>query len=193
MIIHNGNTYVRVSTIIKPFNNYAFADDEKMQNKQRIGNNVHAAIDAYLKNEAPYLSNADELGYFDSFLTWEKEVSLQILNKEKRYFDDKLMITGKVDGTALIHGEKEPILIDYKCAAQEMDGWRMQAHLYYHLLQVNGFRLSPRALVIKLCPKGKVPTAYNYAIHTNMMAKCYNAVESYFNKSRSNRFKPSRN
>lgn len=184
MIIHKGKKYVRVSTIVKPFNNYGFVDAKTLENKQRIGNNVHAAIDSYLKNDVPYLSDPDELGYFNSFLLWHKEVSLDIINKEKRYYDHKLMITGKVDGTALIHGEKTPIIIDYKCAAQEMDGWRMQVHLYHHLLKVNGFRLAPRSLVIKLCPKGKVPTAYNYVIDSNRMALCYKAIDNYFAKNR---------
>lgn len=179
MIIKDGKAYVRVSTIAKRFNDYGYTPDDKIQNKSRIGTNVHQAIDCYLKKDVPILTNDDEIGYFNSFLIWRKEVAIDIVCREKRYFDDQLMITGKVDGVAMIPGEKTPILIDYKCAAKEMESWRIQTHLYYHLVTKAGMRLDKRVLVIQLSEKGNAPLAFSYAITDNNLAKCYREIDRY--------------
>lgn len=179
MIIKDGKQYVRVSTIAKRFNNYGYAPEAKMQNKSRIGTNVHEAIDCYLKNDVPILTNDDEIGYFNSFLIWRKEVAIDIVCREKRYFNDELMVTGKVDGVAMIPGEKCPILIDYKCAAKEMESWRIQTHLYYILATKTGMRLGNRVLVIQLSEKGDPPKAFSYLISDNNLAKCYLAIDAY--------------
>ena len=190
-IHHEGKWYARVSSIISSYGDEKFVKalenpqtkEEKrfhknIKDKAPIGSRVHQAIDIFLRDgfAAP---GKDGYGYFCSFLKWFEVMNPTIVLLEERYFDDKLMITGQIDGIYRIKGDPFPIIVDYKTSAKESPTWIMQGHLYNYLCTSQGLQLGDRALFLKLDRESRKPHVFEYKITQNMMNICFDAVEKF--------------
>lgn len=179
MIEHNGKEYARVTEILQPFNDFSMIDPEVLEHKKNIGTSVHKAIDDFSMGEFPILA-ADEVGYFNSYLKWAEYVKPVYIVREKRYFDDDLMITGQVDGLVRLEGSQEIIVLDYKTSATESPiVWPMQGHMY-HYMASKECNISNRIIFLKLDKKGGIPIAYTYKYDQNMMNKCKIAIDKFY-------------
>lgn len=180
MIVHNGNKYARVSNVIKPFTDFSHIDPDVLQNKCRIGTEVHEAINDEILGTFPILSK-DCLGYFVSFEKWKDKLSIEFLASERRYFCDEKKITGQIDALIKFPDEKNPILVDFKTSAQESPiVWPMQAHLYHYLLAKNGYHVSLRFLFVKLDKHGKLPKVFVYKFDNHIKEKCFAAIDTFW-------------
>ena len=120
--------YIRVSDILSIFQAYAHVDRKRLKKAQDTGTIVHKAIECFYEDEFSPIPKA-VLGYFESFLKWNDKVRPTPLILEKRYYDDELLVTGRVDMIADINGEK--VLVDFKTGSWEhRDIWNLQADFY---------------------------------------------------------------
>ena len=180
MIIHNGRQYARVSDILKPFCDFSNIDEAVLNNKARIGTEVHQAINDDICQEFPMVPVAAQ-GYLDSYFKWKERLLPSFSMAETRLFCDEKMITGQIDTLVKFEGENGLVLVDFKTSAQESPiVWPMQAHLYHYLLIKNGWNVSSRFLFVKLDKNGKLPTVFQYIFDQNVRAKCMDAIGLHF-------------
>lgn len=180
MIEHNGVQYARVTEILSSFVSFSHINLDVLENKCRIGTNVHQAIADDVNESFPCLAS-DEIGYFESFLKWKEFFNPFFKLIEQRLYCDKKKITGQIDALVCSEGKKTPLLVDFKTSAQESPiTWPMQAHLYYHLLKENNISTENKFLFIKLDKSGKMPKVFNYSYDPNINAKCMKAIDSYW-------------
>ena len=181
MYEHEGKQYARVTDILKPFTDFSHIDPEVLVNKARIGTNVHQAIADDIAGDMPCLAK-DEMGYFTSYLRWKEEVSHKVTQTERRYYDEKNMVTGQIDALmdfGYVSGL--PTLVDFKTSAIESKiAWPMQAHLYVDLLAQNGQLAHPMSLFIKLEKTGAMPRVYSYLWNVNTHLKCMDAIKAFW-------------
>lgn len=184
MIEHNGKQYARVSEILKPFTDFSHIDPKVVDNKARIGTNVHTAIAEEIAGDFPAVGD-DERGYFLSYLTWVARLSPVFLESETRYYDDDKMITGQIDALITFKDrEGLPILVDFKTSANESPKtWPMQAHLYEWLLTSSGKFVAPQYLFVKLAKNGGMPSVYHYKYDKNIFNLCMQAVSSFWSEN----------
>jgi hypothetical protein len=132
--------YTRVSEILRIFNDFSTIDPYILENAKNRGSRVHAAIDEYIKT-AMVLTELEEQDkpYFESFMSWYESIpgiEKEITHNEVRLYDDKRMITGKIDGVLRRGGRL--ILIDWKTSSSANDlSWPLQAALYVQLIRKN--------------------------------------------------------
>jgi hypothetical protein len=124
--------YVRVTELIRLYNDFSGIDPQVLEAKRIIGTNVHNAIESDCSD---YLDER-ESGYYESFLQWKKETGFKTVIKEKRYYYDTWMVTGKIDALGTFPGSEKLTLIDYKTSATiNKPAWNLQAHFYRKLVE----------------------------------------------------------
>ena len=161
-IWHEGKRYARVTATLKGETNFGGASAARIHNKGVIGTLVHEAIDQDLRDELPHNLPPPCMGYFRSYSAWRKRVKLQVLEREKRYYDNSLMISGQIDVLARFPFDEAPVLVDWKTSAAESPAWIKQAHLYAHLIGANGGPVSNRYIFVKLDALGASPDIFEY-------------------------------
>jgi len=179
-IWHGGKRYARVSNVIKRYNNFGEAPPERLENKKIIGTIVHEAIDEDLHGELPPNLLPSCVGYFNSYRKWKEINKPRIVENETRYFNDDLMITGRIDLLAILPYETVPVLIDWKTSASESPTWILQSHLYGHLIAGAGKMVANRYLFIKLCPLGSKPRVFTYDYSEKTHSFSISCVKKYW-------------
>ena len=170
--LHEGKSYVRVSTLLQKFSDFSQIDPAVLERKQNIGTEIHQAIHEFVKGEFAYMSPS-AVGYFRSFKRWFSSLKPEFIISEERYFDDDRMITGQIDGVIRFPHEKQGVLIDFKTSAQENSAsWMRQAHLYAHLMHRNGIYINDTYLFIKLDKSGEMPKVFRYKHDQFVMHEC---------------------
>jgi len=177
--------YIRVSEVLRIYNDFSMIPKEVFAHKTDVGSRVHDAI--YLYNECIAQTQdlkPEEQGYFDSYLLWNKEFNVQTPYNEKRLYDDYFMITGKIDGLVKFPYEGKLVLADWKTTfsynKHTAKIWEAQGTMYHYLVTKNGHEdLADRFLFIQLDPDGKMPKIREYQFSPDIMAKCAEAIDAY--------------
>lgn len=165
--------YARVTDILSIFQAYAHVDRKKLKAAQDLGTDIHAAIEAYFNDEFDPLTQK-KMGYFDSFLKWAKTASIAPLEQEKRYYDDDLKITGRIDLIAEIDGVKT--IIDFKTGSwAHPEIWKLQG-TFYRMLCGQDIR---QFLFVQLMKDGSIPILYPFCYSKADEDVCLSALDCY--------------
>ena len=171
--------YTRISKIIGQWNQFAHIDPYVLENKCRIGTNVHKKIDAEL--HGIFIEPLhDEKKYFESWEKWweKEENNLTIISHEKRFYCDKLKLTGCID--ALVTDGNRKFIIDYKTSASvNKKTWSLQAAFYHYLVSENELQIDDEVLFLKLKKDGKTPASYRFKITPDLWSVCQSALSTY--------------
>ncbi len=147
--------YTRVSSILGQWNHLAHIDKNVLDNKCRIGTEVHQKIGA--EADGIFIETGrDTLGYILSWSTWKNECNegAKYIATEKRFYCDELKITGCVDAIMEIGDLR--VLVDYKTSATaNKKMWALQGAFYHYLATKNGIDLDPHVWFIHLKKDGK--------------------------------------
>lgn len=167
-IIREG--YDRVTEILAIFSSFAHVDKKRLKKAQDLGTSVHDAIEKFYRGHFDpmgYLQN----GYFESFLAWSAKNPVFPKVVEERFYDDTLMITGKVDLTTNCHE-----LIDFKTGSWDHpEIWELQAQFYCHLLN-NSIE---KCYIVKLHSDGSYPMVYTFYPSEEKWEVCKHAIACY--------------
>jgi hypothetical protein len=169
--------YTRVSAILSQWNHLAGIPKHILDNKCRIGTNVHAQIGASL--QSIYIATEeDEKGYVESWENWYIENPLDVYLLEKRFYDEKLKITGKVD---LISKTKKGLqILDFKTSANPNPQiWSLQGAFYHYLCKTSGLTMTPQVLFIHLQTDGQKAQIHEFQITTKLWKVCEAAFLTY--------------
>ena len=139
--------HVRVSEILGRLFPYTDVDPIVLEEKGKIGTNVHNAIKQDCEGDFVIIETDRAQAYFDSYKILHPKAP--IIRQIDRLYCDDLMITGECDG--LLQGYGPDQLIDWKCSANaHEEQWKMQAHFYYYLLRINGYSISDDMIWVNL-------------------------------------------
>lgn len=133
----DGRTYLRVSIVIQAYKGPINIDKAILENKARIGTEVHTLCQKYLYGERNLEGSTQRAqNYFNCF---KKFCKYGLLGEptlcEHRMFDHELGITGQLDLVCPVFGKEEFILIDLKTtAAVDRAAWGLQGTLYCKML-----------------------------------------------------------
>ena len=156
------DNYLRVSEILSPFTGIEFVSDELLNPAADRGTKVHECIEDRLNMKlTDSLIDQDCLPYLDSFdMFWHSSSHIFDgckMELEKRFFDDNLQITGKVD--AIFFKPGRTYLLDWKTSSRFQTHYYLQGAAYQHLARINGYNNVDEVLFVHL-KKGKKPTTY---------------------------------
>lgn len=191
--------YLRVSEILARLQDFSSIDPAVMDNKQKIGTNVHESILRDSVGDFPFLETERAAAYFGSYMIWKKKNSPVYRLQVPRLYCNGLMITGEID--ALIdNGHGDPMLVDWKCSASANEEiWNMQAHFYSYLLEVNGLKISRMTWVNlrerKVKEKGDLgedilryaaaaPKIYEFHFNENILSRCIQEAQIAWEEKR---------
>ena len=183
-IFYEGKIYARVSAVTSKKGQFSHIPKHIVDNKCRIGSEVHEAIEADIEDSLPILSQ-DCMGYYKSYLAWKEEVQPHFIISEERFFCDKFMLTGKIDVIAKIGSEN--IVIDFKTSAKESSSWVLQGHLYHYLLTEAQYNISQRMMFVKLEKTGKKASIFEYFYDKNTFNTCVNLIKEFWSKEDKNK------
>jgi hypothetical protein len=187
----NMSKYVRVSQILARLQSYADVDPIVLEEKAKIGTNVHKAIMQDCANEFVVFESDRARAYFESYIMWRGH-QLDI-RQVPRLYCDKLMITGECDG--LLNNMQ---IIDWKCSASaNLKIWNMQAHFYWYLLKENGYDPYDKMLWINLRHTNRSkkdpetrewyrtyhalnPIVHEFTFDENVLSECIDEVNRYW-------------
>lgn len=187
--------YSRVTEILDQWNTKVIVDGEVvakafagsrnaidisvLSNKANIGTNVHEAIEWHLQGFEKIL-NEREQKYFMSFCKWYDSARPIFVKNEQRFYCDKMMITGCVDGIIKFPGSDDMMIIDFKTSATESPKmWPLQATFYHYLATLDGMKLSDRLIFLKLHWKGEIAEVFEYKFTPYLLQVCKCAVFNY--------------
>lgn len=174
--------YARVSAVISRPEIYARIDPAILANKQRIGTNVHEAIEAHYSG-IPLPLEIDEEGYFESWKKWSEENSYEPVFFEERFYDDELKVQGMPDCILSVEGKN--VLVDWKTSASpQKDSWRVQGEFYRHLLKVNDIETIDEMWFVQLKKDGKKPKVHMLKGGLSVWSTClaFLRVYNYWNR-----------
>lgn len=153
--------FTRVSEILSLFVSYAHIDPKVLKRKCQIGNDVHKAIECYVKGEFYPLDDAS-MGYFNSFESWYLDVRPKVVAMEERLYGVSIPVTGKFDLAATIDTEY-PIILDFKTSFSANEPvWMLQGWFYWLLAKENGMQFQDQIIFIKLDKKGGAPEIFKF-------------------------------
>jgi hypothetical protein len=168
--------YTRVTDILSIFQNYTQVDRARLKKAQDIGTLVHAAIEKHFKGEfVPLFMPLTP--YFLSFTKWESTLGIKPLIVEERFYDDDLMITGRVDLMAEIEGSLA--LVDFKTGSwAHPDIWALQASFYRHFLWKME-RAPNHFFFVQLRSDGGKPDVHYMSYNPDWWDICKAAIQCY--------------
>ena len=153
--------YTRATEVLSQWDKFSMINNEVFVAKTILGTNVHAAIANYYRGIPTELTDAEQ-GYFDSFYGWNAINVTDVVDFEKRMYDDKRMLTGAMD--AIVKLGDELVLLDWKCSYNaDKLGWPLQASFYMQLLKSSEGIEVNRAIFVKLDKEGNFPKTFEYA------------------------------
>lgn len=130
--------YTRVSNVLSPFTGIEFVPEEPLKNAAHRGTLVHSYIEADLGGYVWEVIPPEIKPYWDAFeeVCYRYTVrSTKDKDIERRFYDDKLMITGQAD--LVLYWPHKTVIFDWKTSYAPSISWPLQAQAYIHLARVN--------------------------------------------------------
>lgn len=168
----------RVTTILSIFQAYSHVRPGKLKRAQDIGTDIHEAIESYFNGTFSGL-DAKKMPYFTSFLEWVKAANPEVLIYEKRFYDRKKLITGKLDLLCRINGML--YLVDFKTGSWcHPEIWELQSTFYRWLLEQNDYLPLPNNfMTVVLKSDGSPSQLFEYTFKQTTFEICMAAWECY--------------
>ena len=104
--------YRRVSELLAPLQDFSMIDPSVLENKARIGTNVHGAVYLF-ENDVFIPVSEDEEPYFKGYLNWREENDVTFERMEERLYSDRYMVTGRLDAVIRFPGSNDLVLLDF--------------------------------------------------------------------------------
>lgn len=170
--------YRHVTDIIDIFQKFSIPK-KKLEELAERGTKVHKAITAHL-NDKFYMVDDETATYFDAYLKFKQENKFSLFGTEKRFFCDKLMITGEVDALMLFEGFERPMIVDFKTSRLENAPiWILQGAFYYYLLRTNGIEVEKKYRFIQLGGNYGMYFIREYEFNEGLLDVCHAALTAH--------------
>lgn len=154
-------SYYRVTEVLCPFNGYGAAPAALMKQYQHRGTVVHKACNRFTEIGHEWCLDLSIDGiaatdseikiakpYVDSFSQWWDPSNMEVIEKERRLYDDELELTGEFD--FIIRKDNEFFIADIKTSKAVNKTWLYQLSAYRHLINVNDGTNTFKLMVIQV-------------------------------------------
>jgi len=158
------NDLIRVSDVLRPYQDWSAVPDRYMEPALERGSIVHLWCRNYALKIWMPVSLDQYRGYIESFRGWFDRYVQKVFFVENRFDDPDLGFTGQPDLGCILRGETDPLIVDYKTSAMTQKVWLCQVSAYIELARKNGIPVK-RGGSLKLNGEGRsakfVPVDYS--------------------------------
>lgn len=170
--------YIRVSEILSQWDRFGNVNAEVLQAKSKLGTEVHEAITAHHHDIAFPITRGE--GYFTSYQKWIEISEFSTFYESRRFYCEKLKVTGEIDAIGTFPGSENLVLIDFKTSASKDNlFWQLQGQFYHYLCLTNEIKISDRFLFVQLHKDGNAPKVHEYKCSNSLMNICMSAYICY--------------
>lgn len=170
-------THIRVTEILSPFSGLQNVDANVLSAACERGTKVHSICESIVQGVEPWEIEDEIKGYVSSFEKWLDE-GWEITEIERRFFCDKLMLTGQIDFIVRNDNGKH-LIVDLKTSSRPSKTWPLQGSAYAYLARENGFEIEAIHFV-QLQKNGNRPSVYVYAEDFDLFRKCLDVYNHFF-------------
>lgn len=167
--------YLRVTSILYPFSGLDRIDPDVLAHAAERGTKVHKICEGIMKGIGEIGVDSETEGYVESFKKWF-ERGIDIVEVERRFWDDELCVTGQVDIITKV--EEGFAVVDIKTSSKPSKTWRVQGAAYAYLAKNAGYDIK-KILFLHLNKQGKEPKIYEYPVDDSFFFAVL-AVYKYF-------------
>lgn len=170
--------YLRVTEILYPFSDLGKIDVAVLQNAARRGTKVHKICESIMEGLGEWGVDDEVRGYVDSFKQWWKK-GHEVVEIEKRFYDDDLGITGQVD--MILKNETGMTILDLKTPAKSSKTWPLQGSAYALMARKYGFPIN-KIQFLQLKKDGKAPKLHEFEDHSELFLKTLDVFNHFFRR-----------
>lgn len=168
--------YTRVTEILYPFSGLSSINPEVVAHAAARGTHVHNVCESIMQGLGEWNDNVEAIPYISSFKLWY-ENKPKVIEIEKRFFDDDMMITGQVD--MIIETPEGLAIADLKTSSAPSKTWALQGSAYAYMAKNQGYDIK-KIMFIHLKKTGKTPKIYEYEDHFPLFKKCFDVYQYFY-------------
>ncbi len=170
--------YTRVTSVLYPFSGLQNIDPNILSHAADRGTKVHKIIEGIILGLGEIGVDKETEGYIKSFKIWWSK-SIDVLQMEKRFWDDNLQLTGQVD--LIINTPDGLAIVDFKTSFQPSKTWQAQGCAYAYLAKQAGYDIK-HIYFLHLNKLGKEPKIYEYPIDDSFFLAIYRVFKYFYCK-----------
>lgn len=169
--------YDRVTQIIEWLAQLWRIDAKYLEERASVGSCVHEGIEAKIKGQFFPVDEEVE-NYLSSFERWYSLVNLEVIEQEKRYYDEKKKVTGQIDLLVRM-GDKKKI-VDFKTSSSShLKTWRLQAAFYFYLVSLQEKDIDNEVLFVRLKKDGSDPKVEKITVTNDLLDLMESVLQIY--------------
>lgn len=182
--------YIRVTDILKPLIRFEDIPEDKLENARIRGEAIHEWIKEYIESRDTIFERTLEHleeeyhRWGEQFIAWwESKIqdpSFKVICTERRFFDDDLMLTGKID---IIYQQKgRNMIADFKFTSTKSKSWPLQLSAYAYLVRLEGFDIE--GIEIVHFKNGEKFKELAYVEDFDLFLDCLHVYHYFFHKKK---------
>lgn len=172
------DNYIRVTKVLYPFSGLQNINQEVLQNAARRGTKVHKICEAIASGLGEIGVDEEVWGYIESFKKWW-EKGVNVVEIEKRFYDDDLCITGQVD--FIIDTPEGLAVVDLKTCSKPSKTWPAQGSAYAYLAKKSGYDIK-KIYFLHLNKHGKPAKIFEYPVDDSFFLAILKTYLHFFHK-----------
>ncbi len=170
--------YLRVTNVLYPFSGLQNIDADVLAHAAARGTKVHKICEGIVSGLGELGVDDETRGYVESFKKWWDQ-GIDIIEMERRFWDDELCITGQVD--FIIRTTDGLAIVDIKTSSKPSKTWKAQGSAYAYLAKKSGFEIK-KIYFLHLNKTGKEPKIYEYPVDDSFFFAVYVVYKHFFYK-----------
>lgn len=168
--------YVRVSHVLYPFSGLQHINADVVAHAAERGTKVHKTCEAIILGLGELGVDEETQPYVESFKKWW-EKGVEVIELEKRFWDDKLRLTGQVD--LIIKTDEGLVIADLKTSSKPSKTWPAQGSAYAYLAKNAGYDIK-KIHFIHLNKTGKAPKIYEYPVDDSFFLAIFRTYKHFY-------------
>jgi len=174
--------YLRVTTVLYPFSGLQHINQDVLAYAAERGTKVHQICEAIASGLGEIGVDDETWGYVESFKQWWNQ-GIDVVEMEKRFWDDELHITGQVD--FIIKTGDGLAIVDLKTSSRPSKTWQVQGSAYAFLAKNAGYNIT-KIIFVHLNKHGKAPKLYEYTPDDSFFLNVLRVFLHFFYKETDN-------
>lgn len=170
--------YQRVTEVLYPFSGLQSINPDVVAHAAERGTKVHKICEGIVLGIGEIGVEDETWGYIESFKKWW-ERGVDIVQMEKRFWDDELCLTGQVD--FITKTEEGLAIVDIKTSSRPSKTWPAQGSAYAYLAKKSGYDIK-KIFFLHLNKHGKEPKIYEYPVDDSFFLAILRTFKHFFHK-----------
>lgn len=166
---------MRITTILYPFSGLDKINPDIVAKAAERGTKVHQICEGIVSGLGEIGIDEETSPYVESFKKWF--CAPDIIEMEKRFWDDEHEITGQVD--FIVKTPEGLAIVDLKTSSKPSKTWPAQGSAYAYLAKKSGYNIK-KILFIHLSKYGKEPKIYEYPVDDSFFLSILRTFNHFF-------------